>query len=115
MAITDFLSPGFENAFEGFLEYDPQMAYSSFGPSFGRDLRGSRSPAQQRYFEGQFSDIRNRYLGELGRQVRGGELPSTSFEDYLGAFPWADRYAALPPSMKGAYTSQFAPRTAIGF
>jgi hypothetical protein len=115
MAVSDFLFPGFQNPFEGFLDYDPQMAYSSFAPSFGQDLSGSRSPAQQRYFEGQFSDIRNRYLGELGRQARSGQKPTGTFTNYLQDFPFAQTYGALSPQTRNAYTSQFAPKTQYRF
>jgi hypothetical protein len=106
---SDFLFPGFENPFEGFLSQDPQAAYSSFSDRFGA------SPIQQQYFQGQFGDIRNQFLGELGRQARGGQLPQGTFTSFLEGFPFAERFAALPPSIRGAFTSRFAPKTLVEF
>jgi len=73
------------------------------------------TPAKERFYRQSFSDIYNRYLGELGKQAREGDLPATSFREYMASDPLATRYQELLPQEKAYYgsasTQQFAPRT----
>ncbi len=81
-----------------------QSAYNAYQPSWG-------SPRQQKYYQGQFADVQNEYLGKLGQQIMGGGAPTLNFTDFLSQMPWTQRYAQLPPSMRGFNASQFSPFT----
>ena len=109
---------GMQNPFRGqtpfldMLEAEPRSAFFSFQNQFGQ------SPNQRRYFQNQFQDIHNQFLGQLGTQIRGGELPTLSpeqhaqrFTSFLENFPFTERFAALPPQQRGVFPSQFNPRT----
>ena len=65
--------------FSDFLESQPQALYQSFltDPS-------ARMPSSmKRYYQNQFSNIQNEYIGSLARQMREGQLPTRTFQDYL--------------------------------
>ena len=68
------------NPWSDLLEQVPEAAYysSPAGQSFA-----SGSPRQRSYFENQFSNIYNAYLGALGSQIREGGMPEMRFQDYL--------------------------------
>jgi len=94
-----------QGAFDEFLEERPDIAYYSFQDQL------SRTPSQRRFFENQFRNIQNRYLGQLGSQLRAGRMPTRRFTDFLSDFPFQQEYYSRSPSMRGSYPSQFAPRT----
>ena len=105
------------NPWANLLEQVPEAAYysSPAGQSFA-----SGSPRQRSYFENQFSNIYNQYLGALGTEIRaGGGLPETRFQDYLenvnpyqGNSLFQARYGALTPNQRGDYSAMnLAPRT----
>lgn len=82
----------------------PEAAYFSFQD------QGGQSPRQQRYFQGQFSNVFNQFLGGLGRQLgQGQNVPTGTFEDFLGDYNFGQQFSQLPPSVRGATTSRFAP------
>jgi hypothetical protein len=110
MADTDFF--GEANPFLGFAEQEqPELAgralFYSFGDEFGR------GPSQQRSFQNQFSGYYNQYLGQLGKELRGGAEPgeTTRFSDYISENPISRTIAGLPPSLTGENVGRFAPRT----
>ena len=93
----------------------PEAAYHSYQTDWA-------SPNQQQYYQNQFQNIYNQYLGSLGASLRQGaeggegaptvkEAVSPTFTDYLGNYDWTNRYTSLPPTMRGDFTSQFNPRT----
>lgn len=66
--------------FEGF-ETDPEGRRANY---FGRlQAQPRKSPNQQKFFEGQFEEIQNRYLGQLGRMVHSGQAPTKTLDDFL--------------------------------
>ncbi len=81
-----------------------QAAYYAYQPQWG----GTR---QQKYYQGQFANVQNEYLGKLGQQILGGGAPTLNFTDFLSQVPWTQRYAQMPPSMRGFSASQFNPYT----
>ena len=88
----------------------PARAQSEmFGSPFGT------SPAARRYFQGQFQNIYDEFLGKQGEALRGGALPAQTFQQFLDAFPFTQRYAALPPAMTGRTLSGFAPRVQYSY
>jgi hypothetical protein len=101
-------------------ELGPQQYYSPreeatqaqgqlFGSPFGT------SPAAKRYFQSQFQNIYNEFLGNQGRALQGGQLPSQSFTQFLEQFPFTQKYSALPPEMSGRGISGFAPKVQFAY
>lgn len=90
------------------LEQLPQAAYfsSPTGQGFGR-----QSPRQQRYFQQNYQDVFNQYMGSLGEQLRSGQTPDTTFSQFLESDPWTSRYTALPQAQRGMNTGMYSPRT----
>ena len=95
---------------QGFLEENPQAAYFGYQPQFGR------SPNQKKWFQNQFSEVQNRYMGQLGQQIMGGGAPTLNFTDFLSQ--WfapqggaAQEWAGLSPSQRGMNQGRYAPPT----
>ena len=90
------------------LEQLPQAAYysSPAGQTFG--AQGSR---QQRYFQQNYQDVYNQYMGALGQQMRQGQNPNLSFQQFLEQDPWTSRYSQLPQAARGVNTGVNNPRT----
>ena len=88
------------------LAQDPEATFYSVQDQFGG------TPAQRKYYQGEFRNIFNQYLGGLSQQMRGagpGTVPTGNFSDFMSDYDFSGRYAALPPSIRGATTSRFAP------
>ena len=104
-----------ENDFSQWLPHEPRAAYYSSepfgaGPSAASPFGGGYSPAAQQYWSGQYGNVMNQYEGELGRAMRLGQEPPMSFHDYLGKYPWTERYSSLSPRLRpGGTTSRLAP------
>mgnify|MGYP001558854710 FL=1 len=96
------------NPWAGFLEDEPESAYFSYTGQFGGP---GKSQKQENYYLDQFTDIYNQYLGRLGAQVRGGEVPTEQWQDYLGGFNWDDWYRQREPyEARQAGYSGFVPQ-----
>ena len=101
---------GVNNPFIDYLESDPTAAYySNPSPTAQRFMGGSQG--QQRYFQNQFQNIYNEYLGELGSQIRAGETPTMRWRDHLEDIPFTQRYAALSPEQAGRSRRRYSPST----
>ena len=74
--LTDFSD---SSSFSDFLETQPQALYQSY---LG-DPKNNMNASMKRYYQNQFSNIQNEYIGSLARDMRGGELPKGRFSDYL--------------------------------
>jgi len=105
--VTQNENPFGQDVFRDFLEQEPRTAFFSFQNQFGR------SPHQRRFFQGQFQDIYNEYLGALGSQIRSGQAPTKRFAGFLENLPFTNRFSSLPPTMRpgGGFSSRFAPRS----
>ena len=90
----------------------PQATYFS-SPAGEQFAAGS--PRQSRYMQRAYQDVYSTYLGEIGRQLRQGQAPTT-FRDYLeDESPWTASYAQLPRYERGV-TQQFTnPKTRFIF
>jgi hypothetical protein len=111
------MSNGIGLPFSSLLETMPEAAYYSRPEMFGT------SPRQRRYFQNQFRDIHNQYLGQLGKQLRAGTMPSLRFSEFLD-YPnlfneqpdfLRRQYMSETPSARGATTQRFAPPTRFMF
>ena len=88
----------------------PGIAQSEmFGNPFGT------SPASRRFFQGQFQNLYDEFLGQQGRALQGGQMPAQNFQQFLQAFPFTQRYSSLPPEMTGRTLGSFAPRVQYSY
>jgi predicted HicB family RNase H-like nuclease len=96
---------GFGDFGNQFLEQQPRAAFESF--DFGQ------SPGQKRFFQNQFSNIHNQFLGSLAQQARAGQIPQGTFSgSFLPRFNPRRHLALTSPAFRGtARESQFNPRT----
>ena len=103
--------PGFAAYLQSLLEEMPQAAY------YGQLGQQQMSPLARRYFEGNYGDIYNQYLGRLGQQLMGGQEPTARFQDFLSEAPFSQRFAQLPPEFTGRQSrrSRFNPYTQFKF
>lgn len=109
------------NPFLDFLEYEPQAAYYSSPEGWvGQGAFAQGSPNQRRYYQNQFQNIYNEFLGALGKQAREGDVPTMRWEGYIDTvnkgndpniMSMARRYSGLSPEMAGRTTSRYAPGT----
>ena len=95
------------------LETEPEKAYFAYQNQWG-------SPNQQKFYQNQFSQIQDKYLGRVGRQIMGGDpllggVPTLTFPEFLKNYDWQQGYAGLTPSQRGVNKSQFAPAARWGW
>jgi hypothetical protein len=95
--IAGFLDP------QSLLRGEDPATYFSFQNQFGQ------APTQRRFFQGQFQNIFNQFLGGLGQQIQQGESPTNTFSDFMENYNFGQQFGQLPPSVRGATTSRFAP------
>jgi len=98
--------------FQDILEADPtgqRALFFSFQNQFGR------SPRQRLFFQNQFANLHNEFLGRLGQQARSGQVPTQRFTNFLENIDFNQRFASTPPQLRGDFTSRFAPRTRFLF
>ena len=90
------------------LETSPEAAY--YSSPMGRTF-GARSPRRQRYFQQNYQNVHNQYLGALGTAYRtGSEWPDfTSFLEQQD--PWTSAYTSLPQQQRGVGSGLYNPRT----
>ena len=86
--------------FSDFLETQPQALYQSFLT----DPAARMPSGMKRYYQNQFSNIQNEYIGQLARQMRQGELPTKTFQDYLSKDVFTRPEQADPMSRMGRFT-----------
>lgn len=89
-----------DNPFAGFFTDYPEAAYFSYANQW-------RTPNMRRYFQNQFSNIQNQYMGALGSQIRSGGDPTLQFTDFLSKFPWEQQYGQENTSLWN--TSRLSP------
>lgn len=95
-----------------FLEEQPnwRTAYFGYQPQFGR------SPNQKQYFQNQFADVQNKFMGLQGQQIMGGGVPDLSFVDFLSQYfapqgGAAQEWGSMSPGQRGQTSGRFAPQT----
>ena len=102
------------NPFLAFMEDVPQVGYFSYQNQQGQ------SPNQKRYFQQQFANVQDRYMGQLGQNIRQGGDPTLSFTDYMSQYmaPQGGQFqdwASMSPRQRGTTTGRYAPPTRFGF
>ena len=102
------------NPFAAFLEDVPEAGYFSYQNQPGR------SPNQKRYFQQQFANVQNQYMGQLGQAIRTGGDPTQGFADYLDEYmaPGGGQFqdwASMSPRQRGTTQGRYAPPTLFNF
>jgi len=69
----------------GLFEDQPRAAYEAMVNPF------AKSRSQKRYYQDQFTDIHNQFLGDLGRQITSGQAPTLRFAEWLQGQPMANQ------------------------
>ena len=92
------------NPWAGFLEDQPKAGYFSW-------LNRNRglSPNQNQFFQGNFDEIYNQYLGQLGSQAQQGMTPDLQWGDYLGQQDPMNLWGKMTPRQRGDNAQRFAP------
>ena len=88
--------------FSDFLETQPQALYQSFVT----DPQNRMTSSMRRYYQNQFNQIHNEYLGQLARDMRQGNLPTGRFENYLSDI-FTTKATDLPPAYTQDPASSF--------
>jgi len=75
-----------------------------------------RSPNQKRFFQNQFANVQNQYLGRLGQQIMGGGEPNLNFTDFLQQYfapqgGAAQAWGSMSPGQRGFDFGRYAPPT----
>ncbi len=102
----------FPSLFPDFLKDMPRAAFFSAPNIFGDS---GRSVQQQRFFgqPGIFERVQDQFLGQLGDQLRGGQMPTLEFKDFLSQnFNPSRFFQRFGPSDQ---RSQFNPATRFSF
>jgi hypothetical protein len=94
-----------DNPFGDFLEYNPNIAYQAHQGSFGQ------TPSSRNFFQNQFSNIHNQFLGQIGQQILGGQAPTARFTDFLGDFDFQKHAYGFTPGQRGQSSARYTPRT----
>ena len=68
-------------------------------------------PWARRYFSNMYDPIYNQYMGAMGRQVKKGQEPTQTFQNFLDQFKWTKQLQQLSPYQKGQRPSAMAPRS----
>ena len=102
--------------FQGF-ETDPQGQRANY---FSHESQFGRSPNQKRFFQQQFEEVQNKYLGTLGQTIRSGGQPTQTLsrylEDYFAPQGGAQQqWASMSPRARGQDDSRFAPAARWNF
>ena len=90
------------NPWLDWLEDYPQAAYGAYQPK-----TGSRSFLD--YWRGQQSNVYDQYMGQLGQMAKAGQAPSMNLTDYLGSYPWLQKWFEQSPQQRGERPSLFSP------
>lgn len=90
-----------DNIWQYWLEETPRAAYQALIPS--------GTPAFTKYWQGQQSNVWNKYMGALGEQALAGQPPNLFFTDFLKNYPWSRYWYNLSPSQRGIDYSKFMP------
>lgn len=90
--------------FQDVFETDPLGRQALFQSHIPRGF--DRTLSQQQQWGNLFDTFFNKYLGQLGGEVRGGTgIPSTSFTSYLENLDFGREARRLPSSMTGRSAS----------
>lgn len=81
------------NAWSYWLEDFPRARYGAQIPK--------GAPSFQDYWRGQYGNVYGDYQTALGEMAMAGQPPSLMFGDFLGSYPFAEKYNLLSPRRRG--------------
>ncbi len=93
------------------IDWGQQWLQATPEAQFQTAVQGNRSnwtPAMSQYWGGQFGNMYNRFLGNTGQRIQGGQDPQ-SFGNFLGNQDWRTQFQNLPRWQQGFNQRQFAP------
>ena len=94
-----------DNPFLQYLEDRPEAGYFSYQNQWN-------TPNMKKYFQSQFGNIQNQYLGQLANWVKGGSSGQTpQFSKFLSNLNWGQEFGQRTPQDRGQDTSRFSPFT----
>lgn len=106
---------------QGIIDSSPRETYFGFGnrpkgPSSG-GWGSSGGQNKRRYFQNQFQPIFDEFTGQVSRNLMQGQSTTQqpSFQDFLGDMSFNERFARIPPSMRGGNRGRFAPQASFRF
>ena len=92
-----------DDPFGDVLNEDPRIAF------FGQQKRFGRGQ-QRKFFEGQFQNILNKFLGNLGGRLFENEIPDQRFPDFIKNFDFDSFFRSQSPSFRGGFRRNVTPR-----
>lgn len=92
------------STFDPWLREQPEAGYFSFQNQW-------KTPNAKKYFQGQFANIQNQYLGQLASQVRGGGEPTLDWMTKLRNIDWQQEFQEQTGGERRASTPRFNPFT----
>ena len=95
----------------------PRETYFGFGNQFTGRGPSAGGQTQRNYFRNQFQPIFDEWSGQQARNLMQGQTTEQqpTFQEFLGELPFSQRFASLPPSMRGGQRGRFAPQAAFRF
>jgi len=93
------------NPFLDILEDEPKTAFFSRANKFGN------TPQRRRFSENLFPSVFNRFLGQLGTQIRGGGEPTLRFNDFLDDLDFEKEFFRQSPTQRRGFGPTLNPRT----
>ena len=94
-----------------FLEDEPDILYEARRPQTQRAGLGRNFLD---FYRNRFGDVRNQYLGSLGRTALSGQEPTQDFSSFLDDFDFEGRFRQFSPTQRGD-RSALAPRIRYNF
>jgi len=96
------MAVNYSDIYRAFGEENPQVLYDVMRPQ-----QGSQSFLD--YWKRSYGDVSGNYLAGQTRIGLAGGQPDWSFSNYLGAYPWLQRWFEQSPSQRGEHPSLFRP------
>jgi hypothetical protein len=94
---------GDKGLFKDLLAEDPRAAFFSFAPKL------ARTQSQREFFQDFFPTVHDEFLGQVGSGLRQQEISQTTFTDFLGKFPFLQRYLEATAGERATAQRRLAP------
>jgi hypothetical protein len=94
-------------SFDDFLEDNPDILYGGLRPQAQMSGLGSNFLD---YWRRRGGNVRQDYLGGIGRTALLGQDPTQTFQSFLRDYDFSGRYRGLSPSQRGESRNILTPR-----
>jgi hypothetical protein len=91
------------NFLDSFLDDNPNIVFEAMRPR-------TASRGFTDYWRGRYGTVLGDYFGSIGQTARSGQIPTQSFQSYVGEYPWRDYWESLSPGARGERPSLYSPR-----